>query len=148
MVPYDFIFPHPLAPADTVSTMPTEGFVDELFRSRGGSTLDALRRTLPAGLAISLHQFQMAGNGNGFYLLGGVPIDATLPVSSEAHKKRTAVSETALLAVCAALGTPVGYQSQRRGLLVQNLIPRSPGCPAPGRKHQQQAGMAHRRCLR
>ena len=124
-VPYDYVFSHPFAPGNTISRMSTEGFQDELFRNRGGSALHALRRALPADLAISLRQFRLAGNESGFFLLGGVPIDAALPISSEASKKRTVVSETALLAVAAALGSPVGYQSQRRGLLVQNLVPRT-----------------------
>ena len=105
-VPYDFVFSRPFAADNIMSKMAADGFQDELFRNRGGSALNTLRRALPTDLATSLRRFRLAGNESGFFRLGGVPIDATLPISSEAHKKRTGVSETALLAVSAALSSP------------------------------------------
>lgn len=74
---------------------------------------------LPGRLKLRLADFACSQTGPGWFIIGNLPVD---PI--EGHAKPTSLTEFALLAISALLGSPYGYATQRGGVVIQNFWPR------------------------
>lgn len=96
----------------------TEGFIARLL---------GLLHLIPADSLQQLLDFRASPFSDPALLIGGLPVDADLPLTpvevGAVPDKSGQISESSILTVASVLGEPVAYRAEKSGVLVQDVYP-------------------------